>query len=99
MFYCKLHTLISLLIFKMSQLIFWTKDCIFNNFRGPHDDLLVGKDLKPAAKRPKLESNQDKEFEEFIHDETDYYKPADNGRNNRNARDNKAKPKSSFEKG
>ncbi|KAL0892776.1 hypothetical protein ABMA27_014482 [Loxostege sticticalis] len=65
---------------------------------GPHDDLLVGKDLKPAAKRPKLETNQDKEFEEFIHDETDYYKPADNGRNNRNARDNKAKPKSSFEK-
>ncbi|XP_063824752.1 ribonuclease Z, mitochondrial isoform X1 [Ostrinia nubilalis] len=69
---------------------------------GPHDNLLVGKELKPAAKRPKLESNQDKEFEEFIHDDTDYYKPEakipDNNKNNRYARDNRAKPKSSFEK-
>lgn len=75
---------------------------IFNHrYRGPHDDLLVGKDLKPAAKRPKLETNQEKEFEEFIHDDTDYYKSevrVDNTKNYRNPKE-KAKPKNSLEKG
>lgn len=39
--------------------------------RGPHDNLISYE--KPAPKRPKLD-NIDKEFEEFIYDDTDYYK-------------------------
>ncbi|KAG6454773.1 ribonuclease Z, mitochondrial isoform X1 [Manduca sexta] len=44
---------------------------------GPHDSILpnVNQDLKPAAKKPKLDNNSDKDYEEFIHDDTDYYKP------------------------
>ncbi|CAD0199317.1 unnamed protein product [Chrysodeixis includens] len=42
---------------------------------GPHDNLLTGKDLKPGIKKPKSEANTDKEYEEFSHDDTDYYKP------------------------
>lgn len=41
-------------------------------YRGPHDSLLA-KDPKSPAKRPKLDS-VDKGFEEFVHDDTDYYK-------------------------
>ncbi|CAH0701401.1 unnamed protein product [Spodoptera exigua] len=40
---------------------------------GPNDNILQGKE-KPAAKKPRLDSNSDKEYEEFIHDDTDYYR-------------------------
>ncbi|CAH2980475.1 unnamed protein product [Chilo suppressalis] len=65
---------------------------------GPHDDLLVGKDLKPAAKKPKLETNAEKEFEEFIHDETDYYKPEVRTDESKTSRNSKAKPKYSHDR-
>ncbi|XP_047024752.1 ribonuclease Z, mitochondrial isoform X1 [Helicoverpa zea] len=43
---------------------------------GPHDNLLTGKEFKQqAVKKPKLDPNVDKEYEEFIHDDTDYYRP------------------------
>ncbi|XP_037872665.1 ribonuclease Z, mitochondrial isoform X2 [Bombyx mori] len=40
---------------------------------GPHESLLA-KDPKPTTKKPKLDTNTDKQFEEFIHDDTDYYR-------------------------
>ncbi|XP_026725255.1 zinc phosphodiesterase ELAC protein 2 isoform X2 [Trichoplusia ni] len=42
---------------------------------GPHDNLLTGKDLKSGTRKPKSETNSDKEYEEFSHDDTDYYRP------------------------
>ncbi|XP_038211679.1 ribonuclease Z, mitochondrial isoform X2 [Zerene cesonia] len=70
---------------------------------GPQDNLLSS-EMKPAAKKPKLDSPKveaiDQEFEEFIHDDTDYYrsksdhKNADNSKN----RNLKHKTRSTFEK-
>lgn len=45
---------------------------IINVSRGPPDNIL-STDPKPAAKKPKLGDKTPAEFEEFIHDDTDYY--------------------------
>ncbi|KAJ8727934.1 hypothetical protein PYW08_016319 [Mythimna loreyi] len=42
---------------------------------GPHDNILTGKDKPSLVRKPKLDAHLEKEFEEFVHDETDYYKP------------------------
>ncbi|XP_035458364.2 uncharacterized protein LOC118281764 isoform X4 [Spodoptera frugiperda] len=65
---------------------------------GPMDNILQGKE-KPAAKRPRLDSNSEREYEEFIHDDTDYYRShirnmeanSSNAQKNKHLRD---KPKS-----
>lgn len=58
---------------------------------------MTSKEVKPA-KRPKIEDKVNKEFEEFIYDDTDYYK-----RDAQDTKINKPKPKSNksvpFEKG
>ncbi|CAG4979541.1 unnamed protein product [Colias eurytheme] len=70
---------------------------------GPHNNLLSS-DLKPAAKKPKLDTprteTMDQEFEEFIHDDTDYYRAKSdhkNADNNKN-KNLKHKPRSPVEK-
>lgn len=47
---------------------------VLHSFRGPHDSILTGKD-KSGVKKTKLDTQLEKEYEEFVHDETDYYKP------------------------
>uniref|UniRef100_A0A2A4JIJ4 Zinc phosphodiesterase ELAC protein 2 n=1 Tax=Heliothis virescens TaxID=7102 RepID=A0A2A4JIJ4_HELVI len=75
---------------------------------GPNDNILAGKELKQAVKKPKLDSNTDKEYEEFIHDDTDYYKndmrnqePGSNsskGKQQKEMAKEKSKPKPVVEK-
>lgn len=63
------------------------------------DNILQGKE-KPAAKRPRLDSNSEREYEEFIHDDTDYYRShirnmeanSSNAQKNKHLRD-KPKPR------
>ncbi|KAM3964340.1 ribonuclease Z [Aphomia sociella] len=68
---------------------------------GPHDDLLVGKDVKPAAKKPKLDNSPDREFDEFTRDDTDYYRRdiRNDDFNKNNKMNDKAKTKPSCDKG
>ncbi|CAH0751050.1 unnamed protein product, partial [Diatraea saccharalis] len=65
---------------------------------GPHVDLLGGKDVKPITKKPKIDSNADKDFEEFIHDETDYYKPEAQTVDSKCSRMSRSKPKPGLDK-
>ncbi|XP_059059090.1 ribonuclease Z, mitochondrial [Achroia grisella] len=67
---------------------------------GPHDNLLEGKEIKPVAKKQKLENPVDKEFEEFTRDDTDYYRQdiRNHDANKNNRMKDKEKPKASFDK-
>ncbi|XP_052759538.1 ribonuclease Z, mitochondrial isoform X3 [Galleria mellonella] len=59
---------------------------------GPHDSLL-GKEMKPAAKKPKLDKSADKEFEEFTRDDTDYYRNDTQNHDSDKTNRTKEKPK------
>lgn len=61
---------------------------------GPHEPILNKDPTKPVAKRPRLDSSVDKEFEEFINDDTDYYRPEASSRNK-----DRPKPRINSEKG
>lgn len=69
---------------------------------GPNDNILQGKE-KSAAKKPRLDSTSEREYDEFIHDDTDYYKSeirnmeanSSNPQRNRHPKD-KPKPKSTL---
>lgn len=64
--------------------------------RGPLDNLLTPQSLKQPLKKTKPEyASSDKEFEEFIHDETDYYRRDTKG----SAQKDKGKAKHAVEKG
>lgn len=67
---------------------------------GPHEPLLNTEPTKPAAKRPRLETGVEKEFEEFINDDTDYYKAEASNTDSKykNRDNNKFKPKINSDK-